>query len=392
MTDELSLSPYRRVPADARELFEPEEIEESRRYNRPQERLRLVRFVLTTAVMLAFVFGDAAPRLLDALDLRGWVLEVVVVLVALLLVDLGISTWFDAHKALVWDRQWEISTQTGRGFAVDVVKNVVLGVVLTCVLIIPLWAVVRWTDAWWLLGWLVFAALNVGIGVLYPVLIAPLFNKFTPLADAALSSRILEVAERCGLDVREILVADASKRSRGGNAYVAGMGKTRRFVIFDTLLEWPQDTVANVAAHELGHWKHKHIRRRVPVVLVVLLVQLVATYLVLQWDWLLEQAGVRELGDPAALPLFFLVFPLGSVLTTLVSSWLSRADERAADIYALETMRDPDAFEDTFRRLADTNKADVDPPMWKRIVASHPPIPERLEMGRRWRDQRLPSG
>lgn len=388
----MSLSPYRRVAADAAELFEPEQIEESRRYNRPLERLRLARGVLTTAVLLAFVFGEAAPRLLDALDVSGWVLQVVVVLVAILLLDLGIATWFDAHKELVWDRRWGLSTQTVRGFTLDLVKNLLVSAVTVSALLIPLWAVIRWTDAWWLLGWVVFAGINVGIGVLYPVAIAPLFNRFTPMEDGALRSRLLGVAERCGLDVREVLVADASKRTLGGNAYVAGMGKTRRFVVFDTILEWPDDTIANVAAHELGHWKHKHIRRRVPVVLAVLLVQMVLTYLLLQWDWLLEQAGVTDLGDPAALPLFFLVFPVGSMLTTLAASWLARADERAADIYALETMRDPDAFEDTFRRLADTNKADVDPPLWKRVTASHPPIPERLAMGRRWREERLPSG
>lgn len=388
----MSLSPYRRVAADAAELFEPEQIEESRRYNRPLERLRLARGVLTTAVLLAFVFGEAAPRLLDALDVNGWVLQLVVVLVAILLLDLGIATWFDAHKELVWDRRWGLSTQTVRGFTLDLVKNLLVSAVTVSALLIPLWAVIRWTDAWWLLGWVVFAGINVGIGVLYPVAIAPLFNRFTPMEDGALRSRLLGVAERCGLDVREVLVADASKRTLGGNAYVAGMGKTRRFVVFDTILEWPDDTIANVAAHELGHWKHKHIRRRVPVVLAVLLVQMVLTYLLLQWDWLLEQAGVTDLGDPAALPLFFLVFPVGSMLTTLAASWLARADERAADIYALETMRDPDAFEDTFRRLADTNKADVDPPLWKRVTASHPPIPERLAMGRRWREERLPSG
>jgi len=382
-----SLSPYRRVPADAAALFEAEEIEESRRYNRPQERLRLVRFVLTTAVMLAFVFGEAAPRLLDALDLRGWVLEVVVVLAALLVLDLGISTWFDAHKDLVWDRRWGISTQTTRGFVLDVVKNLLVSIVLTSVLIVPLWAVIRWTDAWWLLGWLVFAAINVGIGVLYPVVIAPLFNTFTPMADESLRSRLLGVAERCGLDVREVLVADASKRSRGGNAYVAGMGRTRRVVVFDTILDWPEATIANVTAHELGHWKHKHIRRRIPVILAVLLVQMVLTYLVLQWDWLLDLAGVDEAGDPGAVPLFFSLFPAGFVLAGLGTAYLSRVDERQADLYALDVLRRPDDFSQVFRTLAETNKADVDPSRWKRLNASHPPIAERLAMARRWEEQ-----
>ena len=124
---------------------------------------------------------------------------------------------------------------------------------------------IRATDLWWLWGWAIFSGFTVLLGLLYPVVIAPIFNKFTPLEDGPLRTRILEVAERTGLPITEVLVADASRRSRAGNAYVAGLGKTRRVVVFDTILDWPIDEIEQVVAHELGHWRHAHLRRKLPV-------------------------------------------------------------------------------------------------------------------------------
>ncbi len=226
------------------------------------------------------------------------------------------------------------------------------------------------------------------LGLLYPVLIAPIFNRFEPLGDEVLRARLLILARRLELDVDEILVTDASKRSVAGNAYVAGLGRTRRVVLFDTILDWPHEAIEQVVAHELGHWHHRHLRRKLPVLIGFQLVTFLATWAVLRWDALLELAGVQELGDPGSLPLFLAVFPLSFVLTTLVASWLSRADERQADLFALGTLDDPDAFADLFRRIAERNKADVDPSRWKRLTASHPPVAERLAMADRWDNAR----
>jgi STE24 endopeptidase len=181
-------------------------------------------------------------------------------------------------------------------------------------------------------------------------------------------------------------VADASRRSLAGNAYVAGLGRTRRVVLFDTILEWPAEVVVQVVAHELGHWRHAHLRRKIPVVIAIQFLLFVAVWALLRWDWLLDLGGVSSVRDPAAIPIFASLFPAGFIGANLVTSWLSRADERQADIYALDVLEEPDAFSDVFRRLADRNKADVDPSTWKRLAASHPPIPERLAMARQWQE------
>jgi STE24 endopeptidase len=155
--------------------------------------------------------------------------------------------------------------------------------------------------------------------------------------------------------------------------------------VFDTILDWPADEIEQVVAHELGHWRHSHLRRKLPVLIGSQLVMFVVTFVVLQWSWLLHAGGVDSLEDPGALPLFLFVFPLGFVLVGAITSWLSRVDERQADLYALEVLDDPDKFSALFRRLAETNKADIDPGQLKRLMASHPPIPERLAMASAWK-------
>jgi STE24 endopeptidase len=385
----VTLSPYRRVRADPIDWFDAAEIERGRAYVRPIRRMNHVQTVLTTAVLVAFVVGDGAPRMLDAIDLSGWVPEVVVVVAAVVGLDLLITPWFDAWRELVWDKRWEMSTQTVRGFVTDQVKNALVTLGLLLVLLLPLWAVIRTTDLWWMWGWVLLAAFSLLAAVLGPVLIQPIFNTYTPMEDEALRERLLAVARTAELDVDEVIVADASRRSQAVNAHVSGLGKTRRVVVFDTLLDWPAEHLEQIVGHELGHWKHRHVLRRVPVLVAAQGLGLVIAALAFEWAWLLDVAGVTTIEDPASVPLFLLVFQLGFMLTTLVTSWLSRADERAADIYALELLRDPDAFSAAFRALVDANKAEIDPPYWKRITHTHPPLAERVAMAAVWKDTNL---
>lgn len=374
------LSPYRRVRADPADWFDADEIVRGRSYVRPIRRLGHVQSALSLAVALAFIVGDGGPRLLDALDVSGWALQLAIVVVVFLSLDLLVGPWFDAWRELVWDKRWEMSTQTLRGFVVDQVKNALLSPALVLLLLVPVWALVRSTDVWWAWGWLVLAGFAVLAATLGPVVLAPIFNKYTPMEDEALRERLLGVARTAELDVSEVLVADASRRTRATNAHVSGLGKTRRVVVFDTLLDWPPEYLEQIVGHELGHWHHKHIRRRLPVIVVAQGLALAFTALVLQWDWVLDAAGVASERDPAAAPVFLLAFNAGFMLSTLVTSWLSRADERAADIYALRLLGDPDAFAGAFRKLVEANKAEIDPPLWKRITHTHPPLAERVAM------------
>ena len=374
------LDHWRPFPADVGEWFEPGDVARGRAYRRPLERLGRVRAALGAAVLLAFLAGRAAPRLTEALAPRSWVAELVVVVVAMHAVRLVYSPWFAAHRSLFYDRRWGLSTQTPGGFVVDQAKQLALGIAASLVVTVPLYAVLRSTAAWWLPGWLVVAALTVALTFVYPVVIAPVFNRFDELDDEVLTARLRALSHHVGLDVDRVLVADASRRSRAGNAYVAGLGPTRRVVLFDTILDWPHEVVEAVVAHELGHWHHAHLRRRLLVVVASQLVTFLVAWAVLGWDPLLRVAGVTEAGDPASLPLLVVALLAGSVLTGVVGSWLSRADERQADLFALEVGESPEHLIEALARLARRNHADVDPTPWRRLVASHPPLAERMAM------------
>jgi STE24 endopeptidase len=377
-------SHWRRVPADPRDWFDRAEIDRGRAYNKPLERLSLARLALGGAVTIAFIVGEAAPRLLDALGVEGWALQLVVVIVAFEAVTLIVAPWFEAYRALVYDRRWGLSTQTGRLWVLDQVKDLALALVLSIALAVPLYALIRSTELWWLFGWLLFSGFTLAFGFLWPVVIAPLFNRFTPLDDAELAARLAAVADRAGLEISGVFVNDASKRTNATNAYVAGLGRTRRVVLFDTILRWPPEPIEQVVAHELGHWKHAHLRRKIPVLVVAQLVMFLSTWALLQWEWLLDVAGIESVGDPASFPLLISLFPLSLLLTGLGTAWLSRADERQADIHALEVLDRPDELADVYRRLAADHNANVDPSRWKRLKASHPPLAERMQMAKEW--------
>ncbi|MBW3667923.1 MAG: M48 family metallopeptidase [Actinobacteria bacterium] len=379
-----ALSPWRRMRTDPHAWFSAEEIAKAKSYVTPLRRVTTVGKLVALLVDIAVVGFHVAPNLLDALDITNWVGRLVVTVLLITVTGTIASVPFDAWRELSYDKRWEFSTQTVKGFVTDQLKGAALGVVLFSLLFTPLWAVIRATDLWWVYGWLVVAAISLVIGVLAPVVIMPIFNKFTPLDDADLRDELLALARQADADVSEVLVSDASRRSRKDNAFVTGMGKTRRLVLFDTILARPREQLRSVTAHEIGHWKLHHIRRMIPMQLAVLFVSFLALYLVLTWDTALDFAGVDSAADPAALPLFLLVFAGTGAFTNLAVSWLSRANERDADLFALRVTGDPDAFMEMIRSLSTDNLADLAPSWWRRVTQTHPPSAERLAMGKTW--------
>lgn len=382
-----ALRTWRPAPSDPADWFSPEELDRARRYQRPLKVLQLVRAGLGLAVLLAFIFGQLGVRLVDGLGVGNWVGALMVVFVALYVANLIYDVPIDAWLDLSYDRRWGLSTQTGKGLAADQVKSLLVSVTLGAALLIPLYAIIRATDWWWLLGWALVVAFSILSGFLFPVVIAPIFNKFAPLDDEALAARIRRVAKASGAAISDVRVADESRRSRRDNAYVAGLGRTRRIVLYDTLLEHPHEVVEQVAAHEIGHWRRRHLARQIPVAAALTLVVFVGLALLERFTWLFERAGLdTELGfgDPASLPLLLLAIQVGFTGVGLVTGWMSRAFERQADLEALDVLRDPDQLIEMHRRLHVKNLADLDPGPVKRIMATHPPPAERMAFAAAW--------
>jgi STE24 endopeptidase len=365
-------------------VFDPGELERARRHQRPLRRLRVVRLVSGLAVTVAFVVLEAGPRLTDALASSGWVVQLLVVLLALELAHLVVDVPLDAWVDLRHERRWGLSTQTARGLAVDEATSAVLSLVIGAALLVPVYTLVRATPWWWLWAWLLVLAAGLVAGLLFPVVVAPLFNRFEPLEEGALRQRVQAVAEGAGVRVARVEVADESRRSRRDNAYVAGLGPTRRIVLYDSLLTTPPEMVEQVVAHELGHVRRHHLLRQLPVVGVVALAALAGLGALSRWAALFEAFGIAGPGDPAGLGLALLGVQVVGAVAAPVTAWTSRAHEREADLEALTLLGRPDLAEDMLRRLHVANLADLEPSRLSRLLASHPPAAERIAFARRW--------
>jgi STE24 endopeptidase len=295
-------------------------------------------------------------------------------------VGLPLSCW-----RWVYERRWGFSTQTLRGWLWDRVKALVVGAALTGLgLALLVWSVRVW-PAWWP----VVAAPGAAVLVLVLSLVAPLlferlFNRFWPLPDASLAADLRELSERAGVPVRTLLVSDASRRTRKHNAYVSGLGPTRRLVLFDTLLEdVPRDELRGIVAHELGHRRYRHMAVGTAVAMAGAAAAVLAIWGLLSWPGLLSAVGASTRSDPRVVPLVLLVLWLLEVGALPFETWLSRRWERAADRFALELTRDGAAIEQMHRRLALANLSDLDPPpLLYALLFTHPTPPERIAAAR----------
>ena len=378
------ISPWRAFKTDPKQWFDPEEIDKAKRYTKPLKIARAIQVTLTLVIDIAVIASEAIPNLLDDLGWNNWVLEVLVVMAVLTLVGLVQSTGFEWWRSMVYDKKWEFSTMTTGTFFSDLAKNLVIGVLLNGLLFVVLWAIIRSTDLWWIYGWAALSLLQVGLALLAPRIILPLFNKFTRIEDEDLHADIVSVAHSVGADIDKVEVSDASKRDVRKNAFVAGAGKTRRMVLFDTMLEWPRSEVRFVCAHEIGHWRRKHIMKIIPILLALLFVDFAVLKLIVENRSVLDFAGVESVAEPGAIPLFSLLFSVPGLVTGLVASYFQRVHEREADLFGLEAVPDPDSAHSAMRKLYTESLSDLAPSLWKRLNHSHPPVAERLAMIKAW--------
>ncbi len=378
------MNTYKRIQADPAEYFAADEVQKAKDYQRPLTVARGISLALNAAFLIAVISTHAADRVADWAGTDSWVVRLIVIVVGLTIagtiLDLPISIW----TTFVHERKWEFSTETPKGFVGDLFKGLILGVLIQGLLFLALWWLIRTTDLWWIFGWAVFFAFSVLLAFLLPIVIMPIFNKFTPLEDESLSARLRSLAEGVGMQVSGVQVMDASKRTRKDNAFFAGLGKSRRVVIFDNLLSQPAAVIASIVAHELGHWRRRHITKGVVMGTITSLSLFVVLRIVSTWDVALDWAGVDSVRDPAALPLVLAVFSVVSAVISVLQAWISRAHERQADIDALEITDDRDAFVETHRGLSTRNLIDLAPSWWSYVRASHPPPAERLRLAEVW--------
>jgi STE24 endopeptidase len=310
---------------------------------------------------------------------RGAVLAGAGISVALVVAGLPLAFW--AHERAV---DVGLSTQEAGAWFADAGKSAAIGAVLAGAGAVLLLALLRrFPRHWWAPASVAVVAVAAGYLALAPILIDPLFNKFDRLPDGPLRSQVVELADRAGVDVGEVYRVDASRRTTGANAYVGGLGHSKRVVLYDNLIDdFPRRETLSVVAHELGHVKHNDMPRGI---LWIAIVAPGAMFLVQRLAAAIQRRtgfGGQVPAGPAALPAVVLALGLVSFAATCAGNVLSRAVEARADGFALDLTRDPDAFIALDRRLALRNVSDPDPPKaLHRLFGTHPTTLERIGAG-----------
>lgn len=373
--------------ARALDYFTPEQVERARRYHRPLYLLFPLDLALDFVVLGWLAFGapgDWIDSWLSGLAFWAQALAWPAIVVVLgWVVGLPISYW----RGHVHEKRWGFSTQSRGGWFLDRLKGLTVAEVLTSATMFGFLAAARWLPN----IWPALVAPGATMIVLFlsfiaPVVLEPIFNRFKPLEDQAMVDDLRALAERAGVPVRDVLVADASRRTRKENAYVSGLGKTRRVVLFDTLLVRAAPAELRlIAAHELGHRRMRHVAWGTLIGVAGGVGTVLVLWALLELRPVLQATGARSAGDPKVVPFVLLVAGVLQMIGMPVAAALSRRWESAADRFALEMTADPGVFEESFRSLAVANLLDLAPPRAFYLMAfTHPTPPERIAAGRRW--------
>lgn len=352
--------------------------------------LRLAALALLIVTPASAALRNLAVRLSPA---RPAVAVAIYVALLVLIFEL-LTLPLGYYAGFVREHAFGLSTQTRAGWFLDRAK----GALLTLALALPLGSLLallwrRYPGRWVLPAWGLAGVVMILLVALAPVVIDPIFNVIRPLRDPAMAQRVMALTGKAGIPVDQVYEMDASRRTRKGNAYVTGIGHTKRIVLYDTLLMGSSpDEVELVVAHEIGHWKRAHIWKGIGLSLLGMGIALWCGARVL--DWAVRRGGFRLAGpaDVAGIPLFLLAMFVLSLASLPIQNAISRTFERQADRTSLELTGNPAAFIRSEVQLARSNLADLAPPrlvVW--LLYTHPPVAERIRMAEAFPAEKPPG-
>jgi STE24 endopeptidase len=368
------------VPAKPLEVFTPEQIARAEEYSSVRRWLGWASYFVSLVVAAALGFTPVGARLIRRLS-AGWRWWLTVPVAVLVLMAIGRVVTLSFSIAIRQrNLDYGLTEQAWAAWGVDYAKSLIVGWVLTSLVVIVAVGAARWSPRYWFAwGGGLAAGLVVAGSFLYPVVVEPVFNQFTPMSDGELRTSVLKLADEQGVKVDDVLVADASRRTTTLNAYVSGFGGTRRVVVYDNLVnEMPADQASVVIAHELAHAKHNDVVVGTALGAVGAVIGVALLALALGSSILRDRAGVRGAGDPASVPLLLALAAVAGFLVSPIQSTISRAVEFRADREALAATAEVDTFVDMQRRLAIASLSDPTPPVWSQFwFGSHPTVLQR---------------
>ena len=369
------------VPAGFAERISLAAHQKAADYTVDRNKLIILTTLVDAALLLAFTLGGGLAWLHEFWSARvdGLVYGLALIF-SVMAIGAAIDLPFALYRQFVIEARYGFNRMTLALFCADLLKHTLLGIVIGApVILAVLWLMAVMGSAWWFWVWVFWSAFNLLILFVYPTWIAPLFNKFSPLADGEMKSRIEALLSRCGFRSSGLFVMDGSKRSSHGNAYFTGFGNNKRIVFFDTLLErLAPPEVEAVLAHELGHFRRRHVLKRIVLMFAASLGFLWLLGQLIDAPWFYAGLGVPAQSTALALILFFLVAPVFTFPFTPVLSWISRRHEFEADAYAA-ARTEAAALGRALVKLYEDNAATLTPdPLHSLFYDSHPPAVVRI--------------
>jgi STE24 endopeptidase len=351
-------------------------------YSRAKTQINMLDMAIDALLLLLFTLGGGL-RWLDGLarNLSGDTLwHGVLLALGVTLVSGIINLPMSLYRTFSIEARFGFNQMTAKLFIVDLLKQTLLGAAIGVPLILAaLWMMNSLGAYWWFYAWLGWMAFNVILLAIFPTWIAPLFNKFSPLDNQDLKTRIELLLGKCGFKAQGLFVMDGSKRSSHGNAYFTGFGKTKRIVFFDTLLtRLSTEEIEAVLAHELGHFKRRHVIKRIALSFAVSLIMLGVLGWLMNQSWFYAGLNAGQQSTGMALILFFMVMPVFMFILQPLSSFYSRKHEFEADQYAAQQTNASDLITALVKLYKDNASTLTPDPLHSMIYDSHPPAAIRV--------------
>ena len=373
-----------RVPDVFQDIVDRDKLRRISAYTLDSSKVGMVSTLFNQAVLLVILLSGILPWLAEMIhswgfgEIAGGLAFFAILSIATHLLGLP----FSLYDTFVIEERYGFNTMTFGMWVSDLAKGLTLsallgGLVLWGVLVL----IVQSGPQWWVWAWIFLGLFELLLLWLFPLVIAPLFNKFEPVEDEHLKQQIQALMGRVGLRVKGVFKMDASKRSKHTNAYFTGVGRSKRIVLFDTLLEsHGEEEICAVLAHEIGHWKKRHVLRQLLFVEIVSLAGLYAAARFLDWPMLYEAFGFQDAIPYAGLFLIGTGFSLISYFAQPLESAISRKYEREADDFSLTLIKEPAPLMKALKHLATENLSNLNPhPLYAWYYYSHPPLAERIE-------------
>lgn len=358
-------------------------LRKSHAYTIETSSLSFVESIFGNIVIIIFLYGGVLSlynRWIGSLGLP-FVMKGAVFFLVLTFANTLLTIPFSLYSTFRIENKYGFNTMTWKLWAADLIKSLFLSTVILGIISLGGFSIVRHSPGyWWLFMWGFFFVLSIFLMYISPYVIEPLFNKFTPLEGGELEEKIREMMQKVGIRVRRVFTIDASKRSRHTNAYFTGIGRVKRIVLFDTLMEMmAQREILAVLAHEAGHWKKKHVLKRIVLFEFLSLAGSYLAYVILNSGVLSEIFGIEGETFLANIIILGFIFGIAAFPFTPLLSYFSRRHEYEADRFAIELTGDAESLATSLIKLTKDNLSNLHPhPLYAKFYYSHPPIVERI--------------